>query len=265
MLKRIFFLLFINVNLVFAQPDSTSVLDSAKSYKISIISIPENAKIFLDTSYLGKTPLSNYEAKKGEYKLKVINPKSLLAWENENEVISLNLSQDTTINVYFKYYYYFNTDPFNASVFNNDSLLGLTPFRFFSDDELSGNLLIKKKNYRDFVFDLKNYSFETGANINLQSKGKVNINDIVYKNRGTQFKTKRSLYTIIGLGAASIVGGYFAINFKNKANEAYDSYVTSGNSAQLTESNSNDTYFVISLVLMQLAVGGLIYVLFFDK
>jgi len=264
MLKKIFFLFFIHINLIFAQTDSSSVLDSAKNYKISIISNLENAKIFLDTSYIGSTPLSNFEAKRGEYKLKIIHPKTLLDWENENEVVNLKLSRDTTININFKYYYYFNTNFFNASVFKNDSLLGLTPLRFFSDNELSGNLLIKKKNYRDFVFDLKNYNFETGANINLQSKGIENINDVVYKNRGTQFKTKRNLYAIIGLGAASIVGGYFAINFKNKANISYDNYISTANSVQLKESNSNDTYFVISLVLMQVALGGLIYFLFFD-
>lgn len=264
MLKKIFFLFFVNINLIFAQSDSSAVLDSAKIYKISIISNLENAKIFLDTSYIGITPLTNFEAKSGEYKLKVTNPKSLLDWENENEVINLILLRDTTISINFEYYYYFNTNPFNASVFKNDSLLGLTPLRFFSDNELSGNLFIKKKNYRDFVFDLKNYDFETGANIDLHSKGIESINDVVYKNRGTQFKTRRNLYTIIGLGAASIAGGYFAISFKNKANDAYDNYVSTGNSVMLNQSNSNDTYFVISLVLMQVAIGGLIYFLFFD-
>jgi len=264
MLKKIFFLFFINVNLIFAQGDTSSVLDTVKNYKISIISNPEDAKIFLDTSYIGKTPLLDFEARSGKYKLKVINPKSLLDWENENEVMNLDLSRDTVININFPYYYYFNTDPFNASVFKNDSLLGLTPLRFFTQSELSGNLLIKKKNYRDFVFELKNYDFETGANISLLSKGIENINDVVYKNRGTQFKTKRNLYTIIGLGAAAIAGGYFSIKFKNKANDSYDNYIATGNSAQLTESTSNDTYFVISLVLMQMAVGGLIYFLFFD-
>ncbi|MEO8209925.1 MAG: PEGA domain-containing protein [bacterium] len=265
MLKKIFFLIFANATLIFAQTDTSSVPDTAKSYRISIISNLEDAKIYLDTSYIGKTPLLDYAVKEGKYVLKVVNPKSLLDWENENEVMNLNLSGDTTINLNFNYYYYFDTNPFNASVFKNDSLMGLTPLRFFSQDELSGNLVIKRKNYKDFVFDLKNYNFETGENITLQSKGKESINDIVYKNRGTQFKTRRNLYTVIGMGAASIVGGYFAIKFKNKANTAYDNYVSTGNTAQLNESNSNDTYFVISLVLMQMAVGGLIYFLFFDK
>lgn len=264
MTRIILFLFLINVNLIFAQADSLSISDSAKSYKLSVISSLQNAKIYLDTSFIGSTPLTGYLIREGEYELKVINPKSLLEWENENEIIELKITGDTTINVNFEYYYFINTNPFNAAVFRNDSLLGLTPLRFFSPDELTGNLLIKKKNYKDYVLDLKNYNYETGANIDLHSKGIEKINDVVYKNRGTQFKTRRNLFTVIGLGAAAVTGGYFAIKFKNKANTAYDNYVSTGNLVQLNESNSNDTYFVISVVLMQMAIGGLIYFLFFD-
>lgn len=264
MLKKIFLLFVVNASLIFAQTDSVPDLNFIKNYKLSVISKPENAKIYLDTLLIGTTPLSEYEIKEGNYTLKIINPKSLLEWENQNEVIFLNLTSDTVFNIQFDYYYYFNTLPYNAGVFKNDSLLGMTPLRFFNPQQLSGNLLIKKKNYKDYIFDLKNYNFETGENIHLQSKGKVSINDVVYKNRGTQFKTKRNLYTVLGLGAASIAGGYFSINFKNKANKAYDNYVNTGNIALLDQSRSNDTYFVISLALMQVALGGLIYFLFFD-
>lgn len=245
--------------------DSTVVTDSSKPFRINILSNMNNAKIFFDTVYTGLTPLLDYKIKEGFYKIKIINPKSLKDWQNENLIFRILISKDTTITANFRYFYYFNTIPFGAKVIQSDSLIGETPLRFFNDNELTGSLLFKKKNYKDFIFDLRSYDFETGANITLQSKGKESINDIVYKNRGTQFETKRPFLPILALGAASIAGAVMAINFKNTANEEYDRYLITGNSENLTASTRNDTYFIISLVAMQAAIGGLIYFLFFDN
>ena len=56
---------------------------------------------------------------------------------------------------------------------------------------------------------MKNYSFETGANITLLplklNSGKTSDN-YAYKNKSTQFKTDRNLFAIIGLGAAAVTG-----------------------------------------------------------
>ena len=62
----------------------------------------------------------------------------------------VHIGHDTTINVNFKYYYYFSTNPFDAKVFKKDSMLGYTPLRFFTDEELTGNLIFKKSNYKRF-------------------------------------------------------------------------------------------------------------------
>lgn len=249
----------------YVNQDTLIAVDSARSYTLNINSNLDNAKIYLDTSLIGVTPLLNYKVIEGKYEIKIFNPKSLKDWESENEAINIYINKDTTLRVDFSFFYYFNSTPFDAEVFENDSLLGRTPLRFFKDYELTGNLLLKKKNYKDYIYDLKNYDFEKGADILLQSKGTETVNDLVYKNRATQFKTKRSLITIGALAAATLAGGFFSVNYKNKANKDYDNYRSTGNTASLDNSRSNDTYFVISLVLMQAAIGGLIYFLFFDK
>ncbi len=245
--------------------DSLLKTDSAKSFNLTITSNVENAKIYFDTAFIGLTPLTDYAIKEGYYKIKIYNPRSLKDWENENKLINLFIESDTAFTVSFRHFYYFNSTPFDADVFSNDSMLGSTPLRLFEDYELTGNLIFKKKNYKDYIYDLKNYDFEKGVNLSLESKGTETISDLVYKDRVTQFKTKRSLISIGALAAASLAGGYFAINFKNKSNAEYDNYLATGNAAYLSNSNSQDTYFVISLILMQAAIGGLIYFLFFDK
>jgi hypothetical protein len=250
-----------------AKSDSNSALivDSLKLYKLSIYSNFDSSKIFIDSSFVGKTPLENYEIKEGNYKIKLINPNENIEWRNSNEIRNLSLTNDTTLNIDFKYFYYFSSNPFNASIIRSDTLFGKTPYRFFSEEKLTGSFIFRKKNYMDYVYDMNNYNFETGADVKLQSLVKSGSNDIVYKNRSTQFKTKRNLPAILLLGAASVAGAYFAIDYKNSANDAFSIYNSTGNNLKLDESNSNDTNFAISLVIMQLAIGGLIYFLFFDK
>ncbi|MEP7146942.1 MAG: PEGA domain-containing protein [bacterium] len=245
--------------------DSLMHADSAGSYSLSITSNLVNARIYLDTEFIGITPLINYTVKKGAYNLKIYNSKPLKDWETENKSLSVYVNSDTTFDINFRYFYYFNSTPDNTQILKNDTLLGSTPLRFFKDYKLTGSLLFRKINYKDYIYEIKNYDFETGADIVLQSKGIESVNDLVYKDRVTQFKTKRSLITIGALGLGSLAGGFFAVNYKNKANDEYDNYLNSGNPASLDMSKSNDKYFVISLVLMQAAIGGLIYFLFFDK
>ena len=247
-----------------AVSDSLTGSDTIRSHRLSISSNLDFAKIYSDTLLIGMTPLKDYFLKEGNYKLKIINPKSL-HWQNDNQTIDLFINKDTTLNIIFNYFYFINTDPYSAKVFKSDSLLGETPLRFFMKNELTGKLLIRKKNYKDYYFDMGSYNFNTGADIKLNPKGIEEVNDLVYKDRSTQFNTKRSLMPILGTGALSIASAIMAFNYKNIANSEYDKYLLRGNNEYLQESQNNDTYFAVSIVVMQAAVAGLIYFLFFDK
>lgn len=248
-----------------SEKDSVSLkTDSVKYFYLSVKTNIENAEVYSDSVLLGRTPLDTFRIKEGLHNLKIINPISLKEWRNYVIDLEAFIDKDTVINADFSYFYFINTIPFNVKVFNNDSLLGETPLRFYSDKMLKGFLNFNKKDYKDMVFDLKDYDFKTGLNIELLSKGKEKINDIVYLDRSTQFKTKRPLLPIIGSSLAVIGSGILAINYKNTANTEYNNYLITGNNTFLDEANSNDTYFTVSIIVMQAALGALIYFLFFD-
>lgn len=172
---------------------------------------------------------------------------------------SLNAQmQDSTGNFFS---YFINSTPFNAEVYYNDSLLGLTPARFLSSEKLSGNILVKKNGYKNETFDLKDYNFEKGIEIHLKSI--LAIEDkIVLKEMGTNFVKKRSLTGIITTGILTLATGTFAYNAKEKANDFYNQYLDDRNQENLDKSNKYDLYSGISLALMQIFVAGLIYFLF---
>ncbi len=241
--------------------------ENHRIFEVNILSNVIDAQIFIDSVYAGKTPLFNYKLSEGNYSIRLINPGHKAGWRNDNAVKELSLIKDTTLNINFRFYYSFNSDPFNAEIIKDDTVFGKTPFRIFTEKEVTGSILFRKKNYSDFIFDMKNYSFETGASVTLLplKTNKFTFTDnYAFKNKSTQFNKGRNLFAVIGLGAAAITGGVFALKFKNTANNNYDDYIATGSDASLNESNTNDRGFIISLVLMQMAVGGLIYFLFFD-
>jgi hypothetical protein len=162
------------------------------------------------------------------------------------------------------YFYFFNTNPYNAEVIYADSTLGLTPLRFFSLNKLQGLIFFKKENFKDKSFNLDNYDFKKGLNIDLVPISQNNEN-IVFKNRQTQFNTKRNYYAIGGFGAAVIAGLFSTIKFKNVANNSYDNYLMTSDKNEYDKSKQYDLYAGISLAVMEVALAGFIYYLFIDK
>lgn len=248
----------------FAQ-DSLSKPDSVNSCYLSVNSNFNDAGVYVDGSYAGITPLKDYKLSIGAHKIMVTNPNSFRVWHGESEFREIVIESDTTLYIPFRYYYFFQTEPSDAKAFSGDSLLGFTPLRIFRTDSLTGNVEFRKKGYMSFLYDMKQYDFTKGAEIRLQASPVVTPDEIVYKDRGTQFKTKRSLPAIAGLSVAVLGTCYSALTFKNRANSEYNAYLLTGNTLNYDRSNSYDTYFVVSLILMQAAIGGLIYFLFFDK
>lgn len=237
--------------------------DTTIAYNLTVLSNPDGASVYLDSTLIGKTPLNNFTPDKNTFVLKVINPVSLSRWEDQNYRSAINLTSDTTINIKFDLNYFFSTNPFNANVIYHDSIIGVTPLRYFSKEKLSGNIIFKKENYVDRIFDLKNYNFETGYSVNLE-RLENSSNNIVFKNRSTEFKTKRNFLMVGTFGAATLLSAYTTIILKNKANDSYDKYLISYNNADLDDANRNDIYSAISLVIMQITLAGVIYFLFLD-
>jgi hypothetical protein len=247
-----------------AQEDSALAVDSSAFISLNVLTNVEQAEVFLDSVSIGFAPVENHKIKKGQYELKLMNPKRLGDWQNENIIETINLNIDTTVYAGFQYYYKFNSIPFDAGVYRNDSVLGYTPLRHMSDYLMKGIVTFRKKNYRDLIYDMNSYDPFSGANVTLKLKDNAKVDPDVVKNKGTQFKTSRNLPLIMGLAASSIAAGYFAYDYKSKANDLYDEYTLTGDKQKLDDSRQNDTYFAIALVLMQAAIGGLVYFLFFD-
>jgi hypothetical protein len=258
----LFTIIFLIPQIIFAQDDTLK-----KEYKLSVTSNIQEAKIFIDSIFIGDVPIFDLRLEEGIFDITVVNSSEKNNWKNENVMFKqFHLQSDTTIHADFNFLYFIRSDPFNASVFHNENLLGKTPLRYFNNEKLSGSFILKKPGYHDHVLDLTFYNFETGADVNLKPKNNLSKEEIVYKNKDTRFNTKRSFIPVISFGAAALASAYGTIHFKNIANDSYHRYLSDPvlYNSDLNKSNKNDIYSMVSLGLMQVALAGVVYYLFLD-
>ena len=233
--------------------------DTLYSVKISTNII--SPLISFDSSEFIPLDENSFMLGKGEYFIRIKTNEVANRWVNMESVLSVNINSDTTLIMNSLIRYSFITEPFNAEVYYKDTLLGLTPLRYVTENFLEGMFTIKKEGY----FNLTDY-FESEKllyRFDLKSLSGVTTEKVII-NREIGFESPRNWFLISGLGAATLTSAYASFNFKSKANELYDEYVITRNNSTLSESNKNDTYFIVSLIAMQAALGVLIYFLFFD-
>ncbi len=231
-------------------------------YNLSVNSTPGNYEVYIGSIFIGKTPVVNYKLKASVYTLKILNYSTLREWQSESKIISLNLKSDTSFSVSFRSEYYINSIPSNASVIKNDSTYGFTPLRLFTKEKLTGNFILRKPGYFDKTINMDDHGF--GTNILETLTPSSIIKDNVWKDKNTNFNTKRNFPLIAALGAA-VAGGTFAtFHFKSKGNDAYDRYLNTLNPADYDDSKTNDTYSVLFLIASELTLGVLVYFLFGD-
>ncbi|HRE40092.1 MAG TPA: PEGA domain-containing protein [Ignavibacteria bacterium] len=252
MKKFIIILILIYTNL-FSQSD-TGV------YNVSFTSNFDSSLVYIDSVFIGYTPLNNYELERGNYFIEIKRGIDNRDWDIQEKEYLLDLVCDTVLSANFKFYYFINSSPANSLVFYDNIILGETPLRYFTENKLFGYLILKKENYEDFKLELQENKFELfGVLENKNSK--ILSEEIIY-NKKTSFKSPRN-YTVIGLLSAALIStGYSAYRTKTVSNQLYDNYNLTGNQHDLDRSNQQNIFFYISLGLMQAALGGLIYFLF---
>jgi hypothetical protein len=178
--------------------------------------------------------------------------KSLYAFSQEDTLIIKN--------------HYINSFPQHANILINDTLKGLTPFRYFDSLKTGDVIKIKLKGYMEELYiiqsadELLNKTFilqplNSGSNINKK---------LVFENNNINFNKKRKLIPVIVSGLLTVVSAYLSYTFKVKANGYYEDYQRTGDNSFLDKTKKYDLYSGISLVTFQVSLGFFIYYLLID-
>ena len=212
---------------------------SKASFKIT--TNVESSQIFIDNNFVGNG-VYNSQLLPGKYFVDVMLDS--LKWNEQHfaDTIKIEDSKPVNLNFNFKKKIYLETNPSNAYVYKNDSLIGYTPLFLNSD---FNSLKLERADYQNKKItadDVKTVNF-----INLNYIGKPN---------GKSFYEK-DIFKIL-VGSIVILGGTTAY-FKLKADNRFSNYESTGEQNYLTETRKFDLISGISMGLLQINFGILIY------
>lgn len=224
--------------------------------KISIYCNIQNAKILLDTTLVGQTPLENYTIKPGFYILRVFSPDER-SWFSKSYTDSIQIQPNENFvkNIELEYVWYISSFPSGADVYYNDSSVGKTPTVFYSKSEI--NLItFKKAGYERLAIPTDKNNSRIDVMLQTNATNILGDHNNFLSKDGN--KLPGSVYVAAG---GAVLFGATAAYTKIKADEYYKRYRMSGDASLLTQVRKLDTYSGISLAIAEISSLLLTYLL----
>lgn len=227
---------------------------------VSIVTEPPGADLFVDSLFVGKSPLERISVQRGTHHIKAFYP-SVFAWNavvaqetlevSGVERLEKRLSIGGVLRV--------QSDPPGGNVIYRGSTLGATPLFLHSKSPLLGNLMIQKDGFDSLQIPVS--KIRSGfIRVQLRPKegngGLLNLGDL----RGMGVKAADHWLTYAS-GATMIVSGVASAYMKDQANREFDRYLLSKDPASLSSTRRLDRGAAISLVISQISFAILSYLL----
>jgi hypothetical protein len=215
----------------------------------------DSSQIFLDTNFVGVTPLTNYTLKFGHYLLSIFSP-GTNNWNRSTyfDSIIVRDAENISKHVVLENIFYINSIPSGAKVIYNDSLVGITP-TILSTNAPQYFLTILKDGYQQVSIPLENNL--SSVNVQLSPLDKLSNNQDEYLSHdGT--KPSASLYFSAG---GTIVFGVAAALLKIQADNNYQEYRLTGDQKYLKKVKSFDVSSGITLAACEISSLILAYLL----
>lgn len=203
-------------------------------------------KIYLNDSLVSKTS-TTIEVPIGKHKIKIMKDDGEWGSEIITDSISIvDCGQEMNINYTFSENKILKTEPSNVAVYNNEKIIGYTPLRLI-------------KNYNKITLNKPGYESLT-----------INSNEISDKMIKLELKNtmeekmfyEKNIFGIL-IGSALLLGGTSAY-YKIQADNKFDEYKITGNPETLQQTRNYDLISGITLGVLQINFGLLIYYFLVD-
>ena len=254
--NKIFLFLLVLISFTFAQNE----------VKTGILSIKLNSPgyIYLDSEYLSHESVEKMILKTGEYQVSVYNSNSR-SWNDRGyeKTITIFPDQKTDLVVENTNLYYFNSNPYNSNIIQNNKVIGQTPTFINSKDiNLPEKLVISKNGYIDKNIFVSPNQYEYFFNLKPETiKSEINIASTGLENSQTKWFKE-------GFVVVSVFSSWAAFYFKRKADKYYDKYLQEGNPVKMNnyfnKTERFDTYSDVSIAVSLTSLGTYMYFLIFD-
>ena len=201
----------------------------------------------MDDSLIGNGKNVVAKLSKGSHRIKVVENNH--RWDAKVFVNTINLQncRDTSLSFKFLSDILLNSNPGNAAVFSNDSLLGYTP--------LSIPLGLKSMVLKKSGYESKQINYSA-----LNPLKPVELNFTGEYEDGTFFN--KTLFKIL-LGSMIALGATTAY-FKLQADNYFDDYQFSGDQSLLDKTHKYDLISGVTFVALQINFGLIVYYFLVD-
>jgi hypothetical protein len=214
---------------------------------LTIISDIENVNIFIDDSFAGTGKNITVILLKGKHKIVALENSD--RWDSKTFIDSLNITDcnDITLQYNFSDEVLLNTEPQDAYVFSNDSLIGYTPLLIPIE---MNNIRLEKNGFENKIISYSDFGINKPIKLNYT--GEYDDGNFFDK---TLFKIL--IGTMVALGATTAY-------FKLEADDKFAQYKITGDPALLEQTNRLDTVSAATFVALQLNFGAIIYLFLVD-
>jgi len=238
--------------LVFLLSISADVFTQEKYGFININTEPSGALVYIDSTFVGRSPLINMKIKSGTYTLNLKYPKTT-DWLEKDIVQKIEVKENDTLNLFisFEKLIKINSIPFSADIFLGDSIIGTTPTIFKMKDLLGKSLKIRKKGYGEVEV------FIDGGSRNIE----VSLPQQPGAESELRTKPKDRLKSVLPIAGLSLASGAVSVYFKMQADKLYGEYLKTGDPEKLNTVKTYDKVAGVTLLIFELTTIVAIYIL----
>ncbi|MBM4159871.1 MAG: PEGA domain-containing protein [Ignavibacteria bacterium] len=229
---------------------------------LTLLSEPTGADVYVDTLYIGKTPLVALALREGSHRIKLFYP-SVFAWNSvtREDTVRIDAQGQTEKIIELGSVLAIRSVPSGGTVTLQGTELGTTPLFFRSPTRLSGELLIQKEGFEPHRLQLGRQEDQLLAVTLVQKAGVTPLNDFSITD---QKAISARTWPLYASGSAMIVSGVLSAYLKDQANREFDRYLQSRDPASLSTTRRLDRAAAISLVVSQVSFAVLSYLLLSD-
>ena len=228
---------------------------------LRIISEPSGADVYVDSAYVGKTPIKEILLPGGVHRIRFFYP-SVMAWNaivREDTVVVTPQSEAEKV-VELGDVATIQSIPSGGKVIYQGRELGETPMYLRSLARLSGELFVEKEGFEPQRV-LLNKTEEQGIVARLLPKRSGGGTGPLDSLPADQKAISSQNWPLYASGSTMLVSGVLSAYLKDQANRAFDRYLQSRNPALLSSTRRLDRAAVIALVVSQLSFAVLSYLL----
>jgi len=235
-----------------SRPDSLGTL--------SVLTDPSGADLFIDSMFVGKSPIKNFSIQRGSHRIKAYYP-SVFSWNAsvKEETLEVGDGGDFQRRIVLGSTLKVQTDPPGSTVLFDGKSLGVTPLYVRGTPSIAGNLVIQKNGYDSLTVPFNEIK-QGFLRLQLRPTGGSGADLSSRDLRGPDLVAMDHWPTYVS-GLTMIVSGVTSAYLKDQANKEFGRYLVSKDPASLSSTNRLDRGAAISLVISQISFVVLSYLL----